>query len=97
MSSPFSTLTRRLLGLVATLTLVATLSAEQTQRDYNPSDATGEALPKYKEAMEAKPPNYAAALAVLNGLQAKVPADSYDAALVYSFKFQLYLQQGDFT
>ena len=98
MPSPFPTLSRRLLGLVASLALVATLAAEQTQRDYNPSDVAAEAFPKFKEAMDAKPtPNFAAALAVLNGLQAKVAADSYDAALIHQYKLQIYLQQGDFT
>ena len=98
MPSPFPTFTRHLLGLVATIALVATLAAEQTQRDYNPSDVTAEALPKYKEAMDAKPaPNFAAAMAILNSLQAKVPADSYDAALIHQYKVQIYLQQGDFT
>ena len=97
MSTSFPFLSRRLLGLVATLTLAVTLAAEQTQRDYSPSDAAAEAFPKYKEAMDAKPPNYAAALAVLSGLEAKVPADSYDAALIYQYRLQVYMQQGDFA
>src|SRR5436190_1695188 len=91
-------LSRRLFGLVAALALGITAVAQPKERDYNPSDATAEALPKYKEAMDAKPtPNYAAALAVLNGIQAKVPADSYDAALVHQYKLQIFLQQGDFA
>ena len=97
MSTTFTLFSRRMLGLVAALTMAAMLPAEQAQRDYNPSDAAAEAFPKYKEAMDAKPPNYAAALAVLSGLEAKVPADSYDAALIYQYRLQVYMQQGDFA
>jgi len=97
MSSPFPTSLRRLLGLAATIVLGATLAAQQPPRDYNPSDATAETLAKYKEAIDAKPPNFPAALAILNGIQAKVPADSYDAALVQQYKVQIFLQQGDFS
>jgi len=86
-----------MLGLAAALCLAVTLTAQQPVRDYNPSDDTAEALPKYKEAMDAKPPNYAAALAILNGIQAKVPADSYDTAYVLQLKLQIFLQQGDFA
>ncbi len=98
MPTPFISLTRRTLGLVAALTLAAvTVPAQTPVRDYNPSDATAEALPKYKEAMDAKPPNYPAALAILNSLQTKVPADSYDAALIHQYKLQIFLQQGEYA
>ncbi len=97
MPTPFTSLTRRMLGLAAALALAASLPAQSVQRDYNPSDQTMEALPKYKEAMDAKPPNFAAALAVLNALQTKVPADSYDAALINQYKLQVFLQQGEFA
>lgn len=98
MPTSFTPFTRRMLGLVAAFTLAAvTLPAEQPVRDYNPSDATAEALPKYKEAMDAKPPNYPMALEVLNALQTKVPADSYDAALIYQYKLQIFLQQGEYA
>lgn len=90
--------TRRTLGLVAAFTLAAvTVMAQTPVRDYNPSDATAEALPKYKEAMDAKPPNFPAALAILNSLQTKVPADSYDAALIHQYKLQIFLQQGEYA
>jgi tetratricopeptide (TPR) repeat protein len=97
MPTLLTSLSRRLLRLVAGFALAASLAAQTPERNYNPSDATAEALPKYKEAMDAKPPNFAAALAVLNGLQAKVPANSYDAALIHQYKLQIYLQQGDFA
>lgn len=97
MLTSFPSFSRRLPGLIAGFILVVTLSAQQPERNFNPSDATVEALPKYKEAMEAKPPNFAAALAVLNAIQAKVPANSYDAALIQQYKLQIFLQQGEFA
>jgi len=98
MSTSFTSLARRLLGLVAiTAFLAATLVAEEQKREYSPSDATAEALPKYKEAMEAKPPNYAAALSVLNAALAKAAPDSYDTAYLLQLKLQVYLQQGEFA
>ncbi len=91
------TFSRRILGLVTALALVITLPAQQAPRDYQPSDASAEALPKYKEAMDAKPPNYPAAHAILDTLLAKVPADSYDAALVHQYRLQIFLQQGEYA
>jgi len=86
-----------MLGLAAALALAVLLPAQTAERNYSPSEETSEALPKYKEAMEAKPPNFAVAMAVLNAAMAKVPADSYDAAYIYQLKLQIYLQQGDFA
>lgn len=64
-------------------------------RDYSLTDATSEVLPKYKLAVEAK--NYEAALAILEAQQAKVPGDSFDAALLFQIKVQTLLQKGDFS
>lgn len=88
-----------MLGLVAGLALAISAVAQSStpERNYSPSDATSEALPKYKEAMDAKPPNFAAAMAVLNGIQAKAAPDSYDAAYVMQLKLQIYLQQGEYA
>lgn len=97
MTTSFPSLPRRLIALLAALALTVALPAQQAQRDYQPSDATADALPKYKEAMDAKPPNYAGALAILNNLLAKVPADSYDAALIHQYRMQVFLQQGEFA
>lgn len=94
--SPFFRTTLALLG--ATL-LTATLSAQQPApvRDYSPSDATSEVLPKYKAMIDAKPANYEGAIAILDAQLAKVAADSYDAALIYQLKTQTLLQKGDFS
>ena len=97
MPTPFISFTRRLLGLAVTLTVGVALLAQSAQRDYSPTDITAETLPKYKEAMDAKPPNYPSALAILNTLQAKVPADSYDMAYLLQLKLQVYLQQGEYA
>ena len=75
------------------LTLAA--RAQAPVRDYSPTDATSELLPKYKVAVEAK--NYDAAIAILDAQLAKVPADSYDAALIYQIKVQTLMQKGDFN
>lgn len=97
MPTPFISFTRRLLGLAVTLAVGVALPAQSAQRDYSPTDITAETLPKYKEAMDAKPPNYTSALAILNTLQAKVPADSYDMAYLLQLKLQVYLQQGEYA
>lgn len=81
--------------LLASLVLAVALPAQQAERAYSPTDETSEALPKYKTAMDAK--NYAEAGAILDGLISKVPADSYDAALIHQYRLQIYLQQGDFA
>jgi tetratricopeptide (TPR) repeat protein len=95
----FNALPRPLRSLLAaagaTLLLALTALADPPVRDYAPSDATGEVLPKYKAAVEAK--NYDAAIAILDDQLTKVPADSYDAALLYQIKTQTLLQKGDFN
>lgn len=92
-SSPF----RRLILAIAALTLGSLAFAQQAERNYSPSDATAEGLIKYKAAMDAKPANYAEAHSILNGLMAKVAPDSYDAALIYQYRLQIHLQQGEFS
>jgi tetratricopeptide (TPR) repeat protein len=80
----------------ASLLAAVSLPAQQQKaRDYSPSEATGEVLPKYKVAVDAK--NYDEALRLLDAQLAKVAADSYDAALIYQIKTQTYLQKGDFA
>ncbi|MBI2496762.1 MAG: hypothetical protein HYV75_02140 [Opitutae bacterium] len=86
---------RPLLALLGALALLSAALAEPVVRDYAPTDATGEMLGKYKTAVDAK--NYDSALALLDGQLAKVPADSYDAALLYQIKTQTLLQKGDFS
>ncbi len=88
---------RLISALLGALTLLAAAAwaAEQPVRDYAPTDDTSELLGKYKLAVDAK--NYDSALAILDGQLAKVPADSYDAALLYQIKTQTLLQKGDFT
>jgi tetratricopeptide (TPR) repeat protein len=82
-------------ALFASLLLAVALTAQQPERNYSPSDDTSEGLIKYKAAMDAK--NYAEANAVLDGLIQKVPADSYDAALIHQYRLQIYLSQGEFA
>jgi len=88
---------RSTLALAGISLLAATALAEQAApvRDYSYSDATGEVLPKYKAAADAK--NYDLALSLLDAQMTKVPADSYDMALLYQIKTQTLLQKGDFT
>jgi tetratricopeptide (TPR) repeat protein len=88
---------RSALCLLGLALLAARAPGQQTApvRDYSLSDATGEILPKYKEAVEAK--NYPTALAILETQMTKVPADSYDAALLYQIKVQTLLQKGDYS
>jgi tetratricopeptide (TPR) repeat protein len=95
--SSLPSLTRRFFGLATGLVLLASLAAQQPQRDYSFTDDTSEALPKFKTALDAKPPDYATALSVLAGLQAKVPADSYDAAYIFQWRSGIYIQQGDYA
>jgi tetratricopeptide (TPR) repeat protein len=82
-------------ALFASLVLIVTLPAQPVERNYSPTDETSEVLVKYKTAMDAK--NYTEANALLDGLLKKVPADSYDAALVDQYRLQIYMQQGDFA
>lgn len=79
---------------VIAVLLAAGLNAQQ-QRDYSFSDATSDALPKFKAATEAK--DYAGALSVLEGILAKVPADSYDAAYAYQWISQVHIQKGEYS
>ena len=93
-----STPVRSILALLGASLLVVTLPAQTPPvRDYSPTDSTAELMPKYREAIDAKPANYTAALAILDAQLAKVPADSYDAALIYQIKTQALLQKGDFS
>ena len=87
---------RSLFALLGALLLsAAPVVAQQPVRDYSLSDATSEVLPNYKLAADAK--NYDAGLAILDAQLAKVPADSYDAAMLYQIKTQTLLQKGDFS
>lgn len=86
---------RSLLALCGAAALAATLAAQQPAREYSFSDATSEILPKYKTAIDAK--NFDAGVAILDAQLAKVPADSYDAAMLYQLKTQTLLQKGDFS
>lgn len=94
MSHLSSSLLRSTLALLGATALAATLVAQQPVRDYAFTDATSEVLPKYKVAVDAK--NYDGAIAILDAQIAKVPADSYDAAMLYQIKTQTLLQKGDF-
>ncbi|AOS46340.1 Anaphase-promoting complex, cyclosome, subunit 3 [Lacunisphaera limnophila] len=85
----------RLRLLAAMLLLAVVLPAQPVERSYSPTDETAEGLIKYKTAMDAK--NYAEAQAVLNGLMTKVPADSYDAALIHQYRLQIFLQTGEYA
>jgi tetratricopeptide (TPR) repeat protein len=96
MSSSFTS-PRSLLTTLGAVVLAATLSAQSPQREYAFSDATNEVLPKVRTALDATPKNFDAALALLDGQIAKVPADSYDAAMLYQIKVQTLFQKGDFA
>lgn len=87
--SPF----RRLLSLAAAAALAVTVAAQE--RAYSPSDATAEALPKVKEASDAK--KYPEALALLNDLIAKSAKGSYDEAILNQYKTQILLQMGEYA
>lgn len=81
-------------ALLGLLLAVAAAFAQTPVRDYSFTDATGEVLSKIKVATDAK--NYDAAVAIIDGQLAKIPADSYDTALLYQVKTQTLLQKGDF-
>ncbi len=85
---------RPLALVLGAVLLSAPAFAQKPLRDYSLTDATSELLGKYKVAVEAK--NYDGAIAMLDGQLTKVPADSYDAALLYQIKTQTLLQKGDF-
>jgi len=89
----------RLLGaLSCAAILTGSVFAQQAQapqeRNYTLTDATSEALGKYRVPLDAK--NYEAALAILDAQIPKVEAGSYDLALLYQIKAQTLLQKGDF-
>ncbi len=86
---------RPLLALFGTFALAATLAAQQPARDYTWSDATSEMLPKVQAAANAK--NYDAAIALIDAQIAKVPADSYDAAMLYQIKVQNLFAKNEFS
>jgi tetratricopeptide (TPR) repeat protein len=86
---------RWICATAAVAVLAVTLSAQPVVREYSLLDDTSENLPKFKTALDAK--NYTEALAVINSLVAKVPADSYDMAYLMQLKMQIFLQQGDFA
>ncbi|MEJ1972672.1 MAG: hypothetical protein WDM96_09505 [Lacunisphaera sp.] len=47
--------------------------------------------------LDVKPPDYAQAMVMLAAAEAKVPADSYDAALINQYRTQILLQQGEYA
>lgn len=87
--SPF----RRFLTLAAVAALAVTVTAQE--RNYSLADDTTEALPKVKEASDAK--KFPEALAILNGLIAKVPPGSFDEATLNQYKTQILLQMGEYA
>lgn len=95
MSPPPSAFHRWSLALLGAATLVVTLGAQQPAREYYVTDPTGEVLPKFKAAADAK--NYDAAIALLDAQLAKVPPDSFDAATLYQLKVQALFQKGEFS
>ena len=100
MLTPFLKSTRTLIALFGAALLLASAPAQQpgtTARDYSPTDETGDALARYRVVLEAKPPNYDGAIAILDAQIAKTAAGSYDLALLYQIKAQTLLQKGDFT
>ena len=87
---------RSCLAVLGASLMAAAACAESTPaRDYAASDETSEILPKFKTADEAK--DYTTAIAILDAQLAKVPADSYDAALLLQIKTQTLLQKGDYS
>ena len=86
---------RSCLALLGASLMAAAACGQTPARDYAPSDETSELFPKLKTATEAK--DYATAIAILDAQLAKVPADSYDAALLLQMKTQTLLQKGDFS
>jgi tetratricopeptide (TPR) repeat protein len=95
MSHFISRLPRPLLAALGASVLAVALSAQQPARDYSWSDSSQEMLPKFKTVVEAK--NFDAAIAMLDAQIAKVPADSYDAAMLNQIKVQTLFQKGDFA
>ena len=91
----FTTPRRTCLALLGASLVTAAALGQTPVRDYAPSDDTSEIFPKFKVANEAK--DYAAAVGILDAQLAKVPADSYDAALLLQMKTQTLLQKGDFS
>jgi tetratricopeptide (TPR) repeat protein len=81
--------------LGASLVAAAAFGQQPPVRDYTPSDETSEIFPKFRAAADAK--DYTAAIAIIDAQLAKVPADSYDAALLLQIKVQTLLQKGDFS
>jgi tetratricopeptide (TPR) repeat protein len=98
---PFFKPTRILSALFGVILLMVTAAPAQQPaapvRDYSPTDETSEALTKYRAALEAKPPNFDGAIAILDAQITRAVAGSYDLALLYQFKAQTLLQKGDFT
>lgn len=62
------------------------LRAEEGKQKPQLSEKTGEALQKLKPFMDAKPPNYAEILKVIDGALALAPAGSYDQAFLLDAK-----------
>lgn len=90
-----SKFTRAFWSLCGAALFAVTASAQQAQREYSPSEATGEVLAKYRIALDAQ--NYDGALAILEAQIPKAEAGSYDLALLYQIKAQTLLQKGDFS
>lgn len=89
MSRPLSLLRVLLLAVTVAATLPATYSQER-ERPYSLSEGTSTELGKIQPLLTAKNP--AAALAVIDAQAAKVPADSYDMAILMQVKAQIFLQ-----
>jgi tetratricopeptide (TPR) repeat protein len=92
--SLFPRLFPALLGALALLAATA-VAQQPVVRDYSFTDPTVDMLAKYRTVVDAK--NYDAAIALLDAQLLKVPADSYDAAMLYQIKTQTLLQKGDFA
>jgi tetratricopeptide (TPR) repeat protein len=95
-SRPLSSFLRSLAaaGALATASLWAQAPAEPV-RDYSMADSTIEELQKFKTAQDNK--DIKGAMAIIDSLLAKVPADSFDAAYLLVQKSQLYMQLTEYS
>jgi predicted Zn-dependent protease len=93
----FSTFRARILALTAAFALAGAAVAQETQRDYAPSEDLSEFLSTtYKTAIDAK--NYDAALQAINAQIAKLKdPQSFDMAVLLQSKAQTLLQKSAFS